>query len=89
MYLFISYLFSLSQCCRNKEQEEWKREMRKFEERMEALRGDLKKERDKSQRKNLKDIGEVNIHNSDKILYTVKFSKCIFDVKVETFITFS
>lgn len=49
--------------------------MRKFEERMEALRGDLKKERDKSQRKNLKDIGEVNIHSSDKILYTVKFSK--------------
>lgn len=36
--------------------------MRKFEERMEALRGDLKKERDKSQRKNLKDIGEVNIY---------------------------
>lgn len=63
--------------------------MRKFEERMEALRGDLKKERDKSQRKNLKDIGEVNIHSSRNILYTVKFTKCIFDVKVETFLTFS
>lgn len=49
--------------------------MRKFEERMEALRGDLKKERDKSQRKNLKDIGEVNIHSSRNILYTVKFTK--------------
>lgn len=61
--------------------------MRKFEERMEALRGDLKKERDKSQRKNLKDIGEVNIHSSRNILiYTVKY---IFDAKVETFLTFS
>lgn len=64
--------------------------MRKFEERMEALRGDLKKERDKSQRKNLKDIGEVNIHSSRNILiYTVKFTKNIFDAKVETFLTFS
>lgn len=61
--------------------------MRKFEERMEALRGDLKKERDKSQRKNLKDIGEVNIHSSRNILiYTEKY---IFDAKVETFLTFS
>lgn len=66
--------------------------MRKFEERMEALRGDLKKERDKSQRKNLKDIGEVNIHSSRNILipvYTVKFTKYIFDANVETFLTFS
>lgn len=64
--------------------------MRKFEERMEALRGDLKKERDKSQRKNLKDIGEVNIQSSRNILiYTVKFTKNIFDAKVETFLTFS
>lgn len=65
--------------------------MRKFEERMEALRGDLKKERDKSQRKNLKDIGEVNIRSSRNILiYTVKFTKYIFDaIKVETFLTFS
>lgn len=66
--------------------------MRKFEERMEALRGDLKKERDKSQRKNLKDIGEVNIQSSRNILiYTVKFTKYIyiFDAKVETFLTFS
>lgn len=66
--------------------------MRKFEEQMEALRGDLKKERDKSQRKNLKDIGEVNtcIHSSRNILiYTVKFTKYIFDAKVETFLTFS
>jgi methylase of polypeptide subunit release factors len=46
---------------RNKEQEEWKQEMRKFEERMEALRGDLKKERDKSQKKNIKDISEVRL----------------------------
>ncbi|XP_062594271.1 coiled-coil domain-containing protein 150-like isoform X2 [Saccostrea cucullata] len=50
---------------KNKEQEEWKQEMRKFEDRMEALRGDLKKEKDKSQKKNLRDIAEIKKQNDN------------------------
>ena len=45
---------------RNKEQEEWKIEIRRFEERMENLREELRKERDKSQKKTTKDLVEVN-----------------------------
>ncbi|XP_078338802.1 coiled-coil domain-containing protein 150-like isoform X2 [Crassostrea virginica] len=50
---------------KNKEQEEWKQEMKKFEGRMEVLRGDLKKEREKSQKKNIKDIAEIKKQNDN------------------------
>ena len=40
-------------------QQEWKFEMKQFEERMESLREELKKERDKSLKKNSRDISEV------------------------------
>lgn len=46
---------------RNREQQEWKVEMRRFEERMENLREELRQERDKSQRKTTKDIAEVKL----------------------------
>nr|XP_034335866.1 coiled-coil domain-containing protein 150 isoform X9 [Crassostrea gigas] len=65
----------------NKEQEEWKREMRKFEERMEALRGDLKKERDKSQRKNLKDIGEIKKQNDNLQTRNMELVKANTDLR--------
>lgn len=66
---------------KNKEQEEWKREMRKFEERMEALRGDLKKERDKSQRKNLKDIGEIKKQNDNLQTRNMELVKANTDLR--------
>ena len=46
-------------CIRNKEQQEWKIEIRRFEERMENLREELRKERDKSHKKTTKDLVEV------------------------------
>lgn len=66
---------------KNKEQDEWKREMRKFEERMEALRGDLKKERDKSQRKNLKDIGEIKKQNDNLQTRNMELVKANTDLR--------
>ena len=45
-------------------QQEWKFEMKQFEERMENLREELKKERDKSLKKNSRDISEVFNVNS-------------------------
>ena len=50
---------------RNKEQEEWKIEIRRFEERMENLREELRKERDKSQKKTTKDLVEVNFRDGN------------------------
>ena len=52
---------------RNKEQEEWKIEIRRFEERMENLREELRKERDKSQKKTTKDLVEVNFSGILKV----------------------
>ncbi|XP_071146826.1 coiled-coil domain-containing protein 150-like isoform X9 [Mytilus edulis] len=46
-------------------QQEWKFEMKQFEERMENLRGELKKERDKSLKKNSRDIAEVRKQNDN------------------------
>lgn len=40
-------------------QNEWKFEMKQFEERMENLREELKKERDKSVKKSNRDLTEV------------------------------
>ncbi|XP_060580198.1 coiled-coil domain-containing protein 150-like isoform X3 [Ruditapes philippinarum] len=48
---------------KNREQQEWKVEMRRFEERMENLREELRQERDKSQRKTTKDIAEIKKQN--------------------------
>ena len=53
---------------RNKEQEEWKIEIRRFEERMENLREELRKERDKSQKKTFKDLVEVSFTGILKLL---------------------
>jgi len=47
---------------RNREQQEAKTEMKKFEERMETLREELRRERDVSHRKTSKDINEVGFH---------------------------
>ncbi|XP_052226165.1 coiled-coil domain-containing protein 150-like isoform X2 [Dreissena polymorpha] len=48
---------------KNREQQEWKVEMRKFEERMDSLREELRRERDVSNKKNSKDIGEIKKQN--------------------------
>ncbi|XP_053379016.1 coiled-coil domain-containing protein 150-like isoform X2 [Mercenaria mercenaria] len=50
---------------KNREQQEWKVEMRRFEERMENLREELRQERDKSQRKTTKDIAEIKKQNDN------------------------
>lgn len=50
---------------KNREQQEWKLEMRRFEERMENLREELRQERDKSQRKTTKDIAEIKKQNDN------------------------
>ena len=44
---------------RNREQQEWKIEMKRFEDRMDSVKEELKKEREMSQRKTTRDIGEV------------------------------
>lgn len=46
-------------------QQEWKFEMKQFEERMENLREELKKERDKSLKKNSRDISEIRKQNDN------------------------
>ena len=68
IYVYMRYVI------RNREQQEWKLEMRRFEERMETMREELRQERDRSQRKTSKDIGEVRTRS---VGWKAKHSDCL------------
>ncbi|XP_021369483.1 coiled-coil domain-containing protein 150-like isoform X3 [Mizuhopecten yessoensis] len=50
---------------KNKKEEDWKMELRLFEERMENLREELRKEREKSHKKTSRDIAEIKKQNDN------------------------
>ncbi|XP_060075980.1 coiled-coil domain-containing protein 150-like [Ylistrum balloti] len=50
---------------KNKKEEDWKMELRLFEERMENLREELRKEREKSYKKTSRDIAEIKKQNDN------------------------
>ncbi|KAL4221302.1 hypothetical protein ACF0H5_019565 [Mactra antiquata] len=69
---------------KNKEQQEWKVEMRRFEERMETMREDLRQERDKSQRKTTKDIAEIKKQNDNLSMRNMDLLKSNTELRQKT-----
>lgn len=69
---------------KNREQQEWKVEIRRFEERMESLREELRQERDKSQKKTTKDIAEIKKQNDNLSTRNMELMKSNTELRQKT-----